>query len=152
MSTLLAFSQAFWIGFTSGDDCVCLFVFTYITIICLCTECYPDVKTGEKTLKGEPQCQQQSKAGVTPQQECIFSLNSWEKKDGESQSILVSGLESVFNSLVALPEVSDSVAVVQFCFSTKTAETTCVQESGSFMLVVCIALCCFSQPSTQAFC
>lgn len=36
-----------------------------------------------------------------------------------------------FNSLITLPQIFDSVAVVQFCFSTKIGETVCVQELSS---------------------
>lgn len=140
-STLLASSQVFRVGFTSGGGCVCLSLFTYITIICLGTKCYPDVKTEEKTLGGNPI--PNSKARLHPKKRAYSALVivGWQKKDGESQSILLSGLKSVFNSLIALLQVSDSVAVVQFCFSTKTAETICMPESGSLILVVCIALC-----------
>lgn len=120
---------------------VCLF--TYITTICLCTKCYPDVKTEEKkkTLGEKPQYQQQSKAGVTPCQEGKFSLG-WLRKGWWGMSQCFGkwlGVCLYFNSLITLPQISDSVAV-QLCFSTKIVETICVQESSSLILVVRVAL------------
>lgn len=49
------------------------------------------------------------------------------------------GVYLYFNSLITLPQISDSVAV-QLCFSTKIVETICVQESSSLILVVRVAL------------
>jgi len=46
-----------------------------------------------------------------------------------------------FNSLTTLQQIFDSVAVVQFCFSTETDENVCVQELSSLILAVCIAPC-----------
>lgn len=115
-------------------------------MICLCTKCYPDVKTEEKrkTLGWKPQYQQQGKAGVTPYQEGKFSLgNSWLRKGRWGMSQCFGkwiGVCLYFNSLITLPQILDSVAVVQFCFSTKIDETVCVQEFSSLVLVVCIAL------------
>lgn len=47
-------------------------LFTYITIICLGTKCYPDVKTEEKTLGGNPI--PNSKARLHPKKRAYSAL------------------------------------------------------------------------------
>lgn len=126
-----------------------MFVSVYIhhtTMIRLCTKCYLDVKKEEKRKAwGEkPQYQQQGKAGVTPCQESKFSLgNSWLRKGRWGMSQYFGkwiGVCLCFNSLITLPKIFDSAAVVKFCFPTKIDETVCVQKLSSWILVFCIIL------------
>lgn len=74
------------------------------------------------------QYQQQGKAGVTPRQEGKFSLgNNWLSKGRWGMSQWFGkwiGVCFYFNRLITF----DSVAVVQFHFSTKIDETVCMQE------------------------
>lgn len=83
-------------GFTSGDDSVCLSLFTNITVICLCTKCYPDVKTEEKDWGWNTSTNSKARLGLHPIKRANSALviTGWVKEDGECHSGLVSGLES----------------------------------------------------------
>lgn len=100
----VCFFPSIWTGFTNG-----LSLFTCITMTCLCTKCYQDVKTEEKreALRGHPSISSKAGMGLHPLKRAnsVLVLVGWGKEDGKCHRILVSGLKSSLNSSISLSQV-----------------------------------------------